>query len=291
MQPQAVLSLGDTGPWWLPDFEGVTSSETIESIQSALISLNPLKTRAFCLARFYCCLAERHVLSPWKRFHVEAMATAPTGPLTLHDRLASALLYPGGHSVGAKIETSGMKYACVMATNPGRHTAVHDMIIFRFHPSLPLFHVYPSLPNSRFITALHQLLRGDSARMPEGYLGELRFAFAGVPEPFGSVAAPPNSNPWDHPGITSVIPFQTGRREERGQPAQPTRTPPSSVASGPSGGNILNALEAYTDGVIHQLGNPMAHADTDGSCNRGEFEPRPFDTLNKDYCYCFFRQS
>ncbi|KAL1473169.1 hypothetical protein MTO96_038874 [Rhipicephalus appendiculatus] len=51
------------------------------------------------------------------------MATAPTGQLTLHDRLASASRYLGGHSVGVKIETSGIKYICVMATDPGRQTA------------------------------------------------------------------------------------------------------------------------------------------------------------------------
>ncbi|KAL1473170.1 hypothetical protein MTO96_038875 [Rhipicephalus appendiculatus] len=186
-----------------------------KSIQSALISLNPLNTRVFCLAWFYCCLAERCRLSPWVWFHVEATATAPTGHLNLHDRLASAVRNPGGYSVGANIETSGIKYTCVMATDPGRQTAVQHMICFRFHPSLPHFPVHPALRNSRFIAALHQLLRGDPARMPEDCLGELRFTFTGVPEPFGAVAAPRNSDPWDHPGITSLIPFQTDRREER----------------------------------------------------------------------------
>ncbi|KAL1470355.1 hypothetical protein MTO96_040477 [Rhipicephalus appendiculatus] len=153
MEPQAVLALGEMRLWWLPNFEGVTASEAVESIQSAMISLNPLKTRVFCLAWFYSCLAERCQLSPWKWFHGEAMATAPADQLNLHGRLVSALRHPGGHSIGAKIETSGIKYTCVMATDLGRQTALHDMICFRFHPSLPHFHAHPALPNSKFITA------------------------------------------------------------------------------------------------------------------------------------------
>ncbi|KAL1470356.1 hypothetical protein MTO96_040478 [Rhipicephalus appendiculatus] len=208
------------------------------------------------------------------------MATAPTGHLTLHDRLASAVRNPGGYSVGANIETSGIEYTCVMATDLGRQTAiqiydddledfvdlepgtsVHNKSKIKLTRRLVLqadiyddeledfVDLEPGTSEhnktkikltGRFITALQQLLRGDPARMPEDCLGELRFAFACVPEPFGAVAVPRSSNPWDHAGITSMIPFQTDRREEWRQPA-------------------ARKLAAQCKWIIPKLGKPQLH--------------------------------
>ncbi|XP_037525738.2 uncharacterized protein LOC119402711 [Rhipicephalus sanguineus] len=185
------------------------------------------------------------------------MATAPTSPLTLHERLASALRQPGGHSVCAMIESSGIKYACVMTADPGRETAEHDMICFWFTPSLPYFYVYPASPKSKFIATLHHLLRGNPAQQPGDYLGELRFAFSGVPGLLGDVAASRNINAWDDPGIASMIPFQTDRSVERRQLAreEPTRTPPSSVASSPSGVNVVKVITEQMTEEIRRLEN------------------------------------
>ncbi|KAL1472063.1 hypothetical protein MTO96_039564 [Rhipicephalus appendiculatus] len=113
-----------------------------------------------------------------------------------------------------------MKYASVMATDPGCQKAVQDMICFRFHRSIPHFYVQPALASSRFITALHQLLRGDPARMAEDYKLNYAWHLPVSLSPLVLSLRPVTAIRGGIPGITSMIPFQTDRREERRQPAR-----------------------------------------------------------------------
>ncbi|KAH6923861.1 hypothetical protein HPB50_008268 [Hyalomma asiaticum] len=181
--PEAVLSLNETGLWWLPPLAGKTHMEAVALIRFALEVFAMDDVRTFCLAWLYCCLSERLLIRQWQHYRVGTSPVPLTGDFVLHRRLASALLYPGGHTMGAWIESAGVIYACVLATNPERPPSQHDVFCFSVCRSSPYLYIHGASSNPRVINALRLVLRRDPARTPDMYLGELRFAFAPTSQP------------------------------------------------------------------------------------------------------------
>ncbi|KAL1426727.1 hypothetical protein MTO96_018042 [Rhipicephalus appendiculatus] len=181
MPPEAMLSLNETGIWWLPELRGATPMQAVNSIRLALEALSTYDARVFCVAWLYCCLADRRVFRAWRSYRVGATDAALTGEFILHDRLASALKYPGCHTMGAKVDAPDRIHACVMATHPERTPLEHDIISLCVVRSMPRLFVRVVRDESHVIAVLQSLLRGNPAQLAENYLGELSFAFSSAP--------------------------------------------------------------------------------------------------------------
>ncbi|KAL1466467.1 hypothetical protein MTO96_042716 [Rhipicephalus appendiculatus] len=95
MSRESMLSLNETGIWWLPDLRCSTPMQAVNSIRLALEALASYDARVFCVAWLYCCLANRRVFRAWRSYLVGPTDAASTGEFILHERLASALRYSG----------------------------------------------------------------------------------------------------------------------------------------------------------------------------------------------------
>ncbi|KAL3198943.1 hypothetical protein MRX96_001519 [Rhipicephalus microplus] len=165
MPPEALLSLNETGIWWLPDLSGSTPMQAVNSIRLALEALSYYDARVFCVAWFYCCLADRRLLRPWRSYRVSLADAASTGEFILHDRLATALSYPGCHTVVAKVDSSDRTHACVMVTTPGRPSQEHDVISLCVVRGTPKLFVRVVRDQSHVIAVIQSLLGGHPAQL------------------------------------------------------------------------------------------------------------------------------
>ncbi|KAL1471086.1 hypothetical protein MTO96_040111, partial [Rhipicephalus appendiculatus] len=157
-------------------------------IRNALTAISSYDWRIFCVAWFYCCLAERSLLSKWRPYRVGPTDAASTGNFILHERFASALQYPGGHTASAKVESDGKVYACVMATRRKRPSAEHDVICLKVIRSTSELFVRVLDNESCVIATLQSLLRGNSTQMINTPLGQLSFALSSGSDPLGDTA-------------------------------------------------------------------------------------------------------
>ncbi|KAH6922023.1 hypothetical protein HPB50_007647 [Hyalomma asiaticum] len=197
LSPEAVLSLNETGIWWLPALAGKTHTQAVALIRRALEVFLMYDVRTFCVAWLYCYLSERQLIRHWQQYRVGTSAVALTGDFVLHKLLASALLYLGGHTMGAYIERSGFIYACVMARHHERPPLQHDVFCFSVSCSSPYLYVQGTISNPRFIDALRLVLQRDPARVRDMYLGELRFAF--------TPSSPPRTGAYDDDELGFIL--------------------------------------------------------------------------------------
>ncbi|KAH6923860.1 hypothetical protein HPB50_008267 [Hyalomma asiaticum] len=174
--PEALRSLRER-LWWLPNVTDLGPIEAVSSIRLALKSFSSYNERMAHMAWLYCCLAELNLLKPWKLYTVRPAAVPLTGRFVLHERLSSALYYPGGHTLSGKIENNDQIFACVLATHRKRKSPEHDVICLSVNRHKPQLYVRVVRHESRVMAALQSILRGSGAQMVPGQLGELRFAF------------------------------------------------------------------------------------------------------------------
>ncbi|KAL3218774.1 hypothetical protein MRX96_031313 [Rhipicephalus microplus] len=206
---ESLQSLGETEIWWLPDLRGMPRMQTINLILGALRAISVDESRAFCLAWFYCCLAERNLLTPWREYRVAPANDALTGKFVLHERLESALQYPGGHTTSAMIESGGMIYACVMATSRTWQSAPHDVICLQVIRSTSQLFVHVLGNHLCVINTLQSVLRGNATGLCDSPLGQLTFAFAGDNDDSGDTAHYCKTSASYSVGCTSKTPDQT----------------------------------------------------------------------------------
>nr|XP_050046568.2 uncharacterized protein LOC126543496 [Dermacentor andersoni] len=225
MSTDKLLSLKEADIWWLPDLTDVTQMQAIHSIRLALEDFYADETRTFLVAWLYCCLAERELLRSWRSYRV-TRAPTPAAALTarfiLHERLATALIYPGCHTKCAKTESAGVVYACVMATRPGDILLEHDVICLCAPRALPCLLVHATTRcELRLAAALHDALQKKPEELLEGHFDKLGLAFASSREPRADVGGLFMSNaPCDKTGYL----LKTCDRKEQtvaDQPGEP----------------------------------------------------------------------
>ncbi|XP_075530051.1 uncharacterized protein LOC142563377 [Dermacentor variabilis] len=204
MSAEELLSLKEADIWWLPDLTDVTQMQAIHSIRLALEGLYTEETRTFLVAWLYCCLAERQLLRSWCSYRATGAPTpaaALTARFILHERLATALKYPGCHIKCAKTESAGVVYACVMATRPGDALLQHDVICLCAPRSLPCLLVHVTTRcELRLAAALHVALQKKPEEILEGHFDKLGLAFASSRQPRADVRGLFMSNAPDKTG-------------------------------------------------------------------------------------------
>ncbi|XP_049511307.1 uncharacterized protein LOC125939858 [Dermacentor silvarum] len=191
MSMEELMSLKDEDIWWLPDLMGVTQPQAIRSIRRALEGFDAYETRIYLVTWFYCYLTERQILRSWCSYRL-ATATTPAAALTgrfiLHERLETALQYPGCHTKRAATESEGVVYACVMATRPGGTLLEHDVICMCVQRSLPYLFVHAvTRCELRVSAALHFVLRKNPGEILEGHFDKLSLAFGSAREHMADV--------------------------------------------------------------------------------------------------------
>ncbi|KAL3255357.1 hypothetical protein MRX96_017274 [Rhipicephalus microplus] len=220
MPPEAMLSLNETGIWWLPELRGASPMQAVNSIRLALEALSTYDTRVFCVAWLYCCLAGRQAFRAWRAYRVGSTDAALTGDFILHERLASALKYPGCHVMGAKVESPDRIHACVMATHPERSSLEHNIISLCVLRSMPRLFVCVVRDEAHVINVLQSLLRGNAPQLAGSYLGELSFAFSSTPEHIGDIVVRSRCTASDELEIHMKTPDNSDVEVERCQPSR-----------------------------------------------------------------------
>lgn len=161
MSMQKLLSLKKAKISWIRDLTEATQMDAVHSIRRALEAFRDFDFRTVNVSWLYCCLAERQVLRACASYRVTTTfipAALRIGRFNLHEQLAQALQYPGGHTMCTAIRSGVVVYACVMATCPTDTSLEHDVICMCV--SLPYLYVHAMTRcELRVIDAVRSVLR------------------------------------------------------------------------------------------------------------------------------------
>ncbi|KAL1478841.1 hypothetical protein MTO96_052338 [Rhipicephalus appendiculatus] len=160
MPLEELRALTEANIWWLPDIASLTKPEAISSIRNAMRSLDSTASRVSSVALLYCYLAEKNHIHSWRAYYLNE--TELSGRFTLHERLASALAYPGVSSAFEKVEREDAVYVGILSTYADTSSPDHDVICLCIPRTLPYVFIHCSRDRNGIKVILGNVLRRPS---------------------------------------------------------------------------------------------------------------------------------
>ncbi|KAH7968879.1 hypothetical protein HPB52_012109 [Rhipicephalus sanguineus] len=160
MSVEEVRSLKEANIWWLPDIASLSKPEAISSIRNAMLSLDSTASRASSVAWLYCYLAEKNHMNSWRAYFLNESELS--GKFTLHQRLMSALAYPGVSTTYENVEREDAVYVGILSTYADTSSPDHDVICLCIPRTLPYVFVHCSRNRNRIRVILGGVLRRPS---------------------------------------------------------------------------------------------------------------------------------